>query len=147
MPDVDPAFQKAHKELTTPEYQLGTKHIILISDGDHWDASPGMLNKIKAAKISCTTVCITSHGQAEVNKMKAVAQFCKGRAYHVTDPKELPAIYIKETRLVSQSFLHEKKFDPILSGTMRGRPKGWRNYGRSTALSAPRPRTRRWSNC
>ena len=36
MPDVDPAFALAHKELTNAEYALGTKHIILISDGDHW---------------------------------------------------------------------------------------------------------------
>jgi uncharacterized membrane protein len=109
MPDVDPAFLKAHKELTNPEYQLGTKHIILISDGDHWDASRQMLNKLVNAKITCTTVCITTHGQAEVKKLAAVALATKGRAYHIKDPKELPAIYIKETRLVSQSFVHEDK--------------------------------------
>ena len=124
MPDVDPAFQKAHKELTNPEYQLGTKHIILISDGDHWDASPGMLTKIRNSKITCTTVCITTHGKNEIDKMKAVAQFCKGRSYHITDPKELPAIYIKETRLVSQSFLHEKKFEPHLMGVREGPTEG-----------------------
>ena len=124
MPDVDPAFMKAFKELTDPEYALGTKHIILISDGDHWDASQGMLLKIRNAKISCTTVCITSHGQAEVNKMAAVAQFCKGRSYHVKDPAELPAIYIKETRLVSQSFVHEKPFQPQLMGIREGPTDG-----------------------
>ena len=109
MPDVDPAFLMAHKELTNPEYQLGTKHIILISDGDHWDASRQMINKLNTAKITCTTVCITTHGQAEVKKMAAVALATKGRAYHIKDPKELPAIYIRETRLVSQSFVHEDK--------------------------------------
>ena len=31
-------------------------------------------------------------------------------AYHIKDPAELPAIYIKETRLVSQSFVHDKTF-------------------------------------
>ncbi|HZZ78951.1 MAG TPA: VWA domain-containing protein [Gemmataceae bacterium] len=124
MPDVDPAFIKAHKELTNAEYQLGTKHIILISDGDHWDASPAVLNKLRASKITCTTVCITSHGQAEVNKMKAVAQFLKGRSYHITDPKELPAIYIKETRLVSQSFVHEKRFLPHFRDAREGPTEG-----------------------
>jgi uncharacterized membrane protein len=109
MPDVDPAFEKAHKELTNPEYKLGTKHIILISDGDHWDASRQMINKLNKAQITCTTVCITTHGQAEVKKMAAVALATKGRAYHIKDPKELPAIYIRETRLVSQSFVHEDK--------------------------------------
>jgi uncharacterized membrane protein len=109
MPDVDPAFEKAFKELTNPEYRLGTKHMILISDGDHWDASRQMIQKIKNAKITCTTVCITTHGLTEVKKMAAVALATGGRPYHIKDPSELPAIYIKETRLVSQSFVHEDK--------------------------------------
>lgn len=114
MPDVDPAFEKAYKELMNPEYKLGTKHIILISDGDHWDASIQMLNKLKRNKITCTTVCITTHGVDAAKKMAAVAKATGGRSYFIQDPKELPAIYIKETRLVSQSFVHESKFDPLL---------------------------------
>jgi hypothetical protein len=114
MPDVDPAFAKAYKELVNPAYQLGTKHIIFISDGDHWDASRAMLAKLSGAKVTCTTVCITTHGQNEVKKMAAVAKLTNGRSYYITDPKELPAIYIKETRLVSQSFVHEGKIMPEL---------------------------------
>ncbi|MBI3821126.1 MAG: VWA domain-containing protein [Planctomycetes bacterium] len=127
MPDVDPAFDKAHKKLTNKEYGLGTKHIIFISDGDHWDASPAMMNRLRKDKISCTTVCITSHGRDEVKKMAAVAAAAfqpGGRAYHVTDPKLLPAIYIKETRLVSQSFVHEKPFQPHLIGSRDGPTEG-----------------------
>lgn len=120
MPDCDPQFVMAYKELMNEEYGLGTKHIIFISDGDHWNANPQLLAKIKAAKITCTTVCITTHGQAEVNKMKAVAQATGGRAYHIKDPSELPAIYIKETRLISQSFVHEKRFTPLLVGGQVG---------------------------
>jgi uncharacterized membrane protein len=120
MPDVDPALQKAYDALTNPAHGLGTKHIIFISDGDHWDASRALLAKIKAAKITCTTVCITTHGQAEVKKMGYVARMTGGRAYHIKSPEELPAIYIRETRLVSQSFVHEKTFQPIL--TTRGGP-------------------------
>jgi hypothetical protein len=120
MPDCDPQFVMAYKELTKEEYGLGTKHIIFISDGDHWNANPALLAKVKAAKITCTTVCITTHGQAEVNKMKAVAQATGGRAYHIKNPSELPAIYIKETRLISQSFVHEKRFTPRLVGGQVG---------------------------
>ncbi len=32
----------------------------------------------------------------------------------MTDPRKLPAIYIKETRLVSQSFIQRKEFLPQL---------------------------------
>ena len=114
MPDVDPAFEMARKQLMNPEHQLGMRHIIFISDGDHWNASPTLLRRIAKDKITCTTVCITSHGQDEVNKMKAVAQLTNGRSYHVKDPSELPQIYIKESRLVSKSFVYEKRFDPRL---------------------------------
>ena len=126
MPDVDPALEKAYKELTNPAYNLGTKHIIFISDGDHWEASKPLMAKLNRAKITCTTVCITTHGQAEVVKMARMAQFIsgpKGRSYHIKDPSELPAIYIKESRLVSQSFVHDKPFTPRVldtSGPMVG---------------------------
>ncbi|MSU76931.1 MAG: VWA domain-containing protein [Gemmataceae bacterium] len=124
MPDVDPAFELALKALANEEYQLGTKHIILISDGDHWDSSIQMLNRLKKAKISCTTVCITTHGKAEIDKLSAVAKYLRGRFYHIKDPKELPAIYIKETRLVSQSFVHEGAFMPLLRGVREGPTEG-----------------------
>lgn len=120
MPDVDPALIKSYEALTARENALGTKHIILISDGDHWDASRPLLTKIGAAGVTMTTICITTHGKAEIDKMFAVAALVrtpkgeKGRSYHVTDPSELPAIYIKETRLVSQAFTHEKTFQPRL---------------------------------
>jgi uncharacterized membrane protein len=112
MPDVDPALEKAYGELTKPAYGLTTKHIIFISDGDHWQASPTLLAKLRANKITVTTVCITSHGQLEEQKMFSVARQTNGRFYSVKNAKNLPAIYTRETRIVSQSLLYEKKFQP-----------------------------------
>ena len=123
MPDCDPAFVKAYNELTKEDNQLGARHIIFISDGDHWNANPALLRKIRDAKITCTTVCITTHGEDAFKKMQFVAQMTSwkegdktmgGRAYNIKDPAELPAIYIKETRLISQSFVHENEFKPKL---------------------------------
>lgn len=124
MPDVDPAFQKAYDALTKPEHELTTRHMILISDGDHWQASNALLAKMRAAKITCTTVCVTSHGFQEEQKMSAVAKATGGRFYSVKSPKALPAIYIKETRLVSQSFIYEKAFRPTLERTLGGPTEG-----------------------
>jgi uncharacterized membrane protein len=114
MPDVDPALQKAHDALTKPGLDLTTKHIIFISDGDHWTAGNPLLAKLKANKITCTTVCITTHGLTEEQKMNAIARATGGRFYNVKSPKALPAIYVKETRVVSQSFVYEKRFPPRL---------------------------------
>lgn len=115
MPDCNPFFRKAHAELTNPKYKLGKKHIIFISDGDHWTAHPAALNLLRNSKVTCTTVCVTTHGQAEIQKMSAVAAATGGKFYNVTNPKALPEIYTKEVRLISQSFLYERKFEPKLA--------------------------------
>ncbi len=130
MPDVDPALEKAYAALTDPSHELATKHIIFISDGDHWMASPAVLAKLRNAKVTCTTVCITSHGIQEEQKMSAVAKATGGKFYSVKTPRALPAIYIKETRLVSQSFTYEKKFQPTMEGVIGGPLEG---------ISAPLP--------
>jgi uncharacterized membrane protein len=115
MPDVDPAFQKAYDELTKAEYDLAARLIILISDGDHWQESAAMLAKLRAAKIPCTTVCVTSHGVFAEQRMAQLARATGGRAYAPRNPNNLPAIYTKETRLISRSFIYEKKFTPRLA--------------------------------
>ncbi|MFL5338754.1 MAG: hypothetical protein ACJ8F7_01190, partial [Gemmataceae bacterium] len=117
MPDCNPSLQKAYDELTKPAYGLAVKHIIFISDGDHWTADASLLAKLKAAGVTCTTVCITSHGALEEQKMKDIAVKTGGRYYAPKDPNKLPAIYTQETRIVSQSFLYQKQFLPRLHQT------------------------------
>jgi uncharacterized membrane protein len=146
MPDVDPALIKAYNELTDPKHGLGTKHIIFISDGDHWTASRALCAKLRAAKITCTTVCITSHGADEIKKMAEVAFLITGtgyRAYHVKDPAQLPSIYIRESRLVSQAWMHEKEFQPrlLLAGGptegFQGELENLYGFNRTTKRSSP----------
>jgi uncharacterized membrane protein len=134
MPDAEPSLKKAYDALTDKQHGLGTKHIIFISDGDHWRPPNATLQKIRAAKITVTTVCITSHGQGEYKNMAVIAKATGGReypapgpdgTYKALNPNELPQIYMKETRLVSQSFFHDKPFWPELlqrSGPTEGLP-------------------------
>jgi uncharacterized membrane protein len=113
IPDLDPALELAHKALIDPAKAFGAKHIIFISDGDHWQTDPKLRKRIHASKITIATVCVTTHGVIEKTKMKNLAT-TPSRFYDVTDPKKLPSIYIKETRLVSQAFIHKKRFMPQL---------------------------------
>jgi uncharacterized membrane protein len=114
MPDCNPALELAFRELTKPTHQLAIKHIIFISDGDHWNADSALLARMKSAGVTCTTVCVTNHGQSEIDKMKKLALDTGGRSYHITKASELRAIYIKESRIVTQSFIHEGRFVPAL---------------------------------
>jgi uncharacterized membrane protein len=114
MMDFDPALVMATTELTKPAHNLATKHIIVISDGDPQLNNPGYLQTMKAAGVTCTTVGVATHGAPENTKMTQMATATGGKAYLNPPPRAIPAIYIKETRLVSQSFLYENRFVPVL---------------------------------
>jgi uncharacterized membrane protein len=114
MIDFDPALRLATVELTKPSHNLATKHIIVISDGDPQLNNPGYLQTMKQAGVTCTTVGVATHGAPENTKMTQMATATGGKAYLNPPPRAIPAIYIKETRLVSQSFLYENRFVPKL---------------------------------
>jgi hypothetical protein len=122
MPQFDPAITMAHKGLTDPEKAIGTKHIILVSDGDHGLlGNQGLLNRLRNDRITMTTVGVTTHGPAAQQALAAISQPTGGRHYAVTDPSQLPAIYIKETRVINQSFVYERQFTPQFTAE-RGDP-------------------------
>jgi uncharacterized membrane protein len=128
MPDFDPFLVAAADTLADPKHALSVRHAIVISDGDPQYAGAGMTAVAKMATdgTTCTTVGVATHGGAEKTKLKAIAEGTKdgsGRAgnfYDVSDPKQLPAIYIKESRRVNQAFIYDRKFDPQLK--LRGGP-------------------------
>ena len=124
MPDFDPFLVEAYNTLSDPKHALTVKHAILISDGDPGYSGPGQAAVANMAKggITCTTVGVATHGGAEKSKMKLIAEGTrdgdgkKGNFYDVTNPNQLPAIYIKESRRVSQSFISKVPFVPKFTG-------------------------------
>ncbi len=126
MPDFDPAIEMGYKKLIEPSRGLATKHMIIISDGDPMHMNRGLIRSMKADKVSCSTIGVATHGASEDAKLKSIADGTGGRFYKVTSAKALPAIYIKETRIVSQSFVHDKPFPPKMlppSGPTEGLPR------------------------
>ena len=122
MPDYNPYLRAAADTLSNPDYNLSVKHCILISDGDGNYSGVGQaaVADMAANNITCTTVGVATHGVAENNRLKNIAEGTKdgkgktGTFYNVTNPNQLPGIYIKESRRVSQSFIYDKEFDPKL---------------------------------
>jgi uncharacterized membrane protein len=125
MPDFDPFLVTAYDTLSDPKYNLTVKHAILISDGDPNYSGPGQaaVKKMSDGGITCTTVGVATHGGAEKSRLKLIAEGTKdgdgkkGNFYDVTNPNQLPAIYIKESRRVSQSFIYKEPFIPKVTGT------------------------------
>jgi uncharacterized membrane protein len=114
MPDFDGPFKMAYDSLTEPKRQLATKHVIVITDGDPQLTNRGILSKMKKDKVTVTTVGVATHGVNEDTKLKDIATTTGGRFYKVTNAKALPAIYVKETRLISQSWIDDRRFVPRL---------------------------------
>jgi uncharacterized membrane protein len=113
MPEFDSGLVMAHKELTDPARGLSTRRIIIISDGDPMHNNAAIRGQLKAGKVSVTTVGVATHGAPQDQAMAALV-IAPGKYYKVTDPNQLPAIYTRESRMVSQSYLHEKAFRPVL---------------------------------
>jgi len=111
--------QMAHQALADPAKGLVAKHVIIISDGDPQPPPVGLLTQMGKDKITITTVGVATHGAPQDAAMQSIAIGKSGQpgsgTYHkVTDPTKLPAIYIKESRIVSQSFVQEKRFEPLV---------------------------------
>jgi uncharacterized membrane protein len=116
MLDFDGPLQMAYDKLTEPARNLATRHIIIISDGDPTLTNRGLLQKMKQAdpKVTVTTVGVATHGPAQNQSLADISSQTGGKFYNPRDPSRLPAIYIKETRLVSRSFVDRKPFQPRL---------------------------------
>jgi uncharacterized membrane protein len=120
MPDFDPFLQYAADTLSDPKHNLTVKHCILISDGDPNFSNQAALKKMTDNGITCTTIGVATHGVNEDAKMKLIAESTKdangnpGNFHKPATGKDLPAIYIKETRKISQSFIYDREFRPEL---------------------------------
>jgi uncharacterized membrane protein len=114
MPEFDSGLKVAHDELTDPKREISTKHIIIMSDGDPVLMNSNILTTLRTSKITVTTVGVATHGPPQDQSLSNIAKATGGRYYNVKSPAALPSIYTKEARIVSQSFLYEKRFQPRL---------------------------------
>jgi uncharacterized membrane protein len=126
MPEFDPSITMAEKALSEPQRGLGVRHVILISDGDHGllrDMS--LLNKLQQSRITLTTVGVTTHGPAAQEALANISKRVGGRHYAVDNPNDLPAIYMRETRVINQNFLVLRHFQPALTGLLADPLREW----------------------
>jgi uncharacterized membrane protein/Mg-chelatase subunit ChlD len=113
MPSFVTTLQMAHAALK--KSQASVKHVVIISDGDPPAPQPSVLQKIAADGITVSTVAIYPHDPAtDVQNMQRIAKICKGRFYYPRKATELPAIFIKEARVVRRGLIVEEPFVPSM---------------------------------
>ncbi len=124
MPDWESSIGLAYQGLLNAN--AGQKHIIAVSDGDPAPPTPALLQKLKAAKITITTVMVSGHGTPQdYQNMKATAEFTGGRFYEVKNPKQLPKIFTKEATIVTRSLISEGDFTPQVVSGLPGPVRGF----------------------
>ncbi|HUT24464.1 MAG TPA: VWA domain-containing protein, partial [Sumerlaeia bacterium] len=111
MPSFDTTLQMAYDALV--KSSASVKHIIVISDGDPQTPNQNLVRKIRAAKITISTVCINPHSPRDAQVMQALARLGGGNFYEPQSYDKLPQIFIKEAATVRKSLVFEEPFIPV----------------------------------
>ena len=119
MPDFTASMTVALEGLR--QVKAGQRHAIVISDGDPMPPTKELMDEYRALKVTVTTVMLAGHGDAmQLQNMKAMAELTGGSFYHVTNPKLLPKIFVKEASLVSRTLIVEGDFQPVVAPSIGG---------------------------
>jgi len=102
----------AHQGLQKSTANL--KHMIVFSDGDPGPPSQELMQSIVADRITVSTVLISGH--AGPDTMIWIKEQGHGRFYPVSNPSQLPQIFIKEAAVILKSAIFEEPFRPKLVG-------------------------------
>jgi len=113
-PSYNPDFANAEQELLHTNAKI--KHIILLGDGDAYDAYAAQVTKLANENITVSTVETNAMGPEDIATMQQIAQWGKGRFYRADDPSAIPQILLKETERAARRSLINETFHPVVVG-------------------------------
>ncbi len=118
MPDFARILKMAYDELTGGRGKdAAQKHVIIFSDGDPQPPQPALLDKYAAAKITISTVGIGWGAHVQQRTLVDIARRTGGRFYPARNPRGLPQIFTKESKVVRRPLIIDEAFQPqIVSG-------------------------------
>lgn len=112
LPNFQGLTELAYKSLENSSANI--KHIIYFSDGDPSPPSEGIMGRIRDARITASSVLIAGH--ASDANMVYIAEQGNGNFYNITDPNDLPQIFLQETAIILKSAIIEESFIPEIAG-------------------------------
>ncbi len=113
MPDFGRTMEMAYRELTTGKGRdAAQKHVIILSDGDAQPPPQSLLDKYKEAKITVSTVAIGWGAHVQPRTMFNIAQSTGGTYYNARNPRQLPQIFMKESKVVRRPLIIDEPFQP-----------------------------------
>ncbi len=114
MPDFGRTMQMAYNELTSGRGRdAAQKHVIILSDGDAQPPSASLLKSYVEAKITVSTIGI-GWGGAHVmaSSLQNIARTTGGKFYRAQNPRQLPQIFSKESKVVRRPLISDEPFQP-----------------------------------
>lgn len=115
MPDFGSSMLMALNGLTKGiGRDAAQKHVIILSDGDATTPSPGLLNAYKKAKVTVSTIALGWGAHVREPIMQNIARQTGGRYYRAHNPRQLPQIFVKESKVVRRPLIVDKPLQPQL---------------------------------
>ncbi len=112
MPDFDPTMELALKGLRATD--AAQKHVIMISDGDPSPPRRSVIQGFKDAKITVSTIGIGYGSHVMDQSLRDIAKATGGRFYACRNPRMLPKIFVKESKVVRRPLIIDEAFQPQL---------------------------------
>ncbi len=142
MPDFDATMRLAVEGLAPTD--AAQKHVIIISDGDAAPPSDSVIQDFIDAKITCSTISIGWGQHAKREPLSSIAKRTGGTYYEVRNPRTLPQIFVKESKVVRRPLLIDEPFRPQVAYALSDLLTGIEGGGTipdlgGLVLTTPRP--------
>ncbi len=108
--EIFPPLVDAYQVLKNAPVKL--KHVILLTDG--MSASGGEYQQLTQAmrEAGITLTCVAVGPDADAGMLRGLAELGHGRFYATSDANTIPAIFTKETVMITRSFTVNERFYP-----------------------------------
>jgi Ca-activated chloride channel homolog len=122
---MGPAMKMAFEAVSSVDASI--KHVILLTDGrtSDRDVCEKLVAGLTGSSLTVSTVAVSE--EADTALLDGIARAMQGRCYHVTDPMQIPEIFVKEAQVVRRTMIIEQTFTPQVT------------YGLSEALKGVSP--------
>lgn len=118
MPDFRTTMQMAFDELTGGRGKdAAQKHVIILSDGDADAPTSKLLNDFAKAKITVSAIAIGWGAHVRDRTMREIAKKTGGKYYAARNPRQLPQIFVKESKVVRRPLIIDEPFLPQVRQT------------------------------
>lgn len=110
MPDFQSTMSMALKALKATD--AAQKHVIIVSDGDPQRPTKATLDGFVKEKITISTIGIGYGSHCMDQSLRDIADKTGGRFHACRNPRNLPKIFVKESKVIRKPLIIDEPFTP-----------------------------------